>query len=96
MFREDFLSLKESILILLRAGLFGYSASQAAITISLLAVAPQLVAPSLRSVAWLSVLGCLSTVLVALTLLAAVALEVVDYATDDGSGERSDRANGAK
>ncbi|KAK9821002.1 hypothetical protein WJX74_000120 [Apatococcus lobatus] len=66
---------REMEAVLPATGVFGYSATQAAITISLVAMAPQLIAPSLRSLAWLSALGCLTTVLVALTLLVTVGLD---------------------
>lgn len=57
------------------AVILGSSPFQAAVFISFVCVLPVLFVPSFKNLSWLNLLGCLSTVVVTLTMLASVALD---------------------
>ena len=51
------------------------SVHHTAIVVGTLAIAPLLFIPSFKKLSWLSMAGCVSTVLVTITMVAAVALD---------------------
>ncbi|KAK9825697.1 hypothetical protein WJX81_006348 [Elliptochloris bilobata] len=57
------------------SGVLGMSVHHTAIIVGTLAIAPLLFIPSFKKLSWLSMAGCLSTVLVTITVVAAVALD---------------------
>ena len=57
------------------AGMLGMSVHHTAIVVGTLAIAPLLFIPSFKKLSWLSMAGCVSTVLVTITMVAAVALD---------------------
>jgi hypothetical protein len=58
-----------------RAGVLGLSAHHTAVVVGTLAIAPLLFIPSFKKLSWLSAAGCVSTVLVTATVVAAVAID---------------------
>ena len=55
--------------------MLGMSVHHTAIVVGTLAIAPLLFIPSFKKLSWLSMAGCVSTVLVTITMVAAVALD---------------------
>ena len=56
-------------------GVLGMGAHSTAILIGTLAIAPLLFIPSFKKLSWLSMAGCISTVLVTATVVTAVAID---------------------